>query len=57
MSHEIIGRDILWEAILQKEDYPIFRLAYLSKPVKPFTDGDLNEIESKSLGSNNARVM
>jgi hypothetical protein len=55
MSFEITGRGLLWEAIQQKEDYPIFRLTYLSKPVKPFTDADLDDIESKSVEANNAR--
>lgn len=55
MSFEIIGREFLWEAIQQKEDYPIFRLTYLSRPVKPFTHADLDDIENKSLEANNAR--
>lgn len=45
----------MWEAIQQKEDYPIFRITYLSKPLKPFTENDLDDIESKSVGANNAR--
>lgn len=55
MEMEITGRDLLWETIQQKEDYPIFRLTYASRPVKPFTDGDLDDIESKSLAANDAR--
>ena len=55
MSYEITGRGLLWEAIQQKEDYPIFRLTYLSKPVIPFTDAVLDDIESKSVGANNER--
>lgn len=55
MSYEIIGREFLWDAIHQKEDYPIFRLAYLSKSVKPFTHADLDDIENKSIGANHAR--
>jgi hypothetical protein len=50
-----LGRQLLWETILQKETYPIFRLTYLSRPVKPFTDADFDDIESKSLAANNAR--
>ena len=45
----------MWETILQKETYPIFRLTYLSRPVKPFTDEDFDDIESKSIAANNAR--
>ena len=37
---------LLWETIQKEEDYPIFRLTYLSKPTKPFTDADLDDIES-----------
>lgn len=55
MSYEITGRGLLWEAIQQKEDYPIFRLTYLSKPVRRFTHADLDDIESKSVGANNER--
>jgi hypothetical protein len=46
---------LLWETIQQKENYPIFRLTYLSSPVKPFTDADFDDIESKSVEANNAR--
>ena len=49
------ARDILWEAIQRKEAYPIFRLTYLSRPTKPFTDADFDDIESKSVEANNAR--
>lgn len=45
----------MWETILQKETYPIFRLTYLSQPVTPFTDEDFDDIESKSIAANNAR--
>ena len=45
----------MWEAIQQKEDYPIFRLTYLSSPVRPFTDADFDDIESKSIEANNER--
>lgn len=51
----LLGRSLLWETILQKETYPIFRLTYLSQPVKPFTDEDFDDIESKSIAANNAR--
>jgi len=47
--------DLLWETIQQKEEYPIFRLCYLSKPAIPFTDSVLDDIESKSIKANNAR--
>jgi hypothetical protein len=55
MDHSISGELLLWETILQKEAYPIFRLAYLSKPVVPFTDADFDDIESKSLKANSMR--
>jgi hypothetical protein len=55
MSDSLLGRSLLWETILQKETYPIFRLTYLSRPVKPFTDEDFDDIESKSIAANNAR--
>lgn len=55
MSDSLLGRALLWETILQKETYPIFRLTYLSRPVKPFTDEDFDDIESKSIAANNAR--
>lgn len=55
MSYEITGLGLLWEAIQQKEDYPIFRLTYLSKPVRRFTDADFDDIEKKSVEANNAR--
>jgi Sensors of blue-light using FAD len=55
MSDNALGRSLLWETILQKETYPIFRLTYLSQPVKPFTDADFDDIESKSIEANNAR--
>ena len=55
MSDESSRMDLLWETIQQKEDYPIFRLCYLSNPTKPFTDDDLDDIESKSIEANNAR--
>jgi len=46
---------LLWETIQQKEEYPIFRLTYLSRPVKPFTDADFDDIETKSVAANHAR--
>lgn len=46
---------LLWETIQKEEEYPIFRLTYLSKPVKSFTDNDLDDIETKSVEANNAR--
>lgn len=55
MSDESSRLSLLWETIQRKEDYPIFRLTYLSQPVKPFTDADLDDIESKSVEANNAR--
>lgn len=55
MPDDSIALDSLWEAIQQKETYPIFRLTYLSHPVKPFTDADFDDIESKSVQANNAR--
>lgn len=55
MSDNLLGRSLLWETILQKETYPIFRLTYLSQPVTPFTDEDFDDIESKSIAANNAR--
>lgn len=45
----------MWETIQQKENYPIFRLTYLSKPVAPFTDADFDDIEHKSVEANHAR--
>jgi len=55
MSDESSRLSLLWETIQRKEDYPIFRLVYLSQPVKPFTDADFDDIESKSVEANNAR--
>jgi hypothetical protein len=55
MSIDALGRALLWETILQREDYPIFRLTYLSRPAKPMTDEDFDDIESKSVVANNAR--
>jgi hypothetical protein len=55
MAEDYSGHSLLWETIQQKEDYPIFRLTYLSSPVKPFTDADLDDIEGKSVEANNAR--
>ena len=55
MSDESSRTDLLWETIQQKEDYPIFRLCYLSKPTKPFTAEVLDDIESKSIIANNER--
>lgn len=55
MSESLLGRSLLWETIQQRESYPIFRLIYLSKPVRPFTDADFDDIESKSVEANNAR--
>ena len=55
MSDESSRTDLLWETIQQKEDYPIFRLCYLSKPAKPLTTEDLDDIESKSIIANNER--
>lgn len=55
MSDESSRLSLLWETIQRKEDYPIFRLTYLSKPTKPFTAADFDDIESKSVEANNAR--
>ncbi|MEJ6646665.1 MAG: BLUF domain-containing protein [Akkermansiaceae bacterium] len=55
MSDESARVSLLWETIQEKEDYPIFRLTYLSNPVAPFTDADFDDIESKSVEANNAR--
>lgn len=55
MADDYSGHSLLWETIQQKEYYPIFRLTYLSRPNRPFTDLDLDEIEEKSIGANNAR--
>lgn len=55
MASETPGHLRLWEAIQQQEEYPIFRLTYLSKPVAPFTDADFDDIEGKSITANNAR--
>jgi len=55
MSDDSSRLSLLWETIQQKENYPIFRLTYLSSPVKPFTDADFDDIESKSVEANNAR--
>lgn len=55
MSDTAFARSLLWETIQQRENYPIFRLTYLSKPVKPFTDADFDDIETKSVNANHAR--
>jgi len=55
MEHEITGRQLLWETIQQRENYPIFRLTYLSCAVELLTEADLDDIESKSLVANDAR--
>ncbi|MFK7851681.1 MAG: BLUF domain-containing protein [Akkermansiaceae bacterium] len=55
MAENLSGPSLLWETIQEREDYPIFRLAYLSSPVKPFTDDDFDDIESKSITANNER--
>ncbi|MGD1979400.1 MAG: BLUF domain-containing protein [Akkermansiaceae bacterium] len=47
--------DLLWETIQEREDYPIYRLVYLSRPTKPFTDEDFDDIERKSVEANNLR--
>jgi hypothetical protein len=57
MPENLSGHSLLWETIQEKEDYPIFRLTYLSAPVKPFTDSDLDDIESKSVAANSARDL
>lgn len=54
MSDELTRMSLLWETIQKEEEYPIFRLTYLSKPTKPFTDEDFDDIESKSVEVNNA---
>lgn len=55
MLDDLEALDSLWQAIQQKETYPIFRLTYLSSPVKPFTNADFDDIEHKSVEANNAR--
>lgn len=55
MSDELSRMSLLWETIQKEEEYPIFRLTYLSKPTKPFTDADFDNIESKSVAANNER--
>jgi len=55
MSDEAARLDLLWESIQAQEDYPLFRLTYLSKPNIPFTAEVLDDIESKSVEANNAR--
>jgi hypothetical protein len=55
MEYEITGRELLWETIRQREEYPIFRLTYVSCAVEMLTDADLDDIESKSLVANDAR--
>lgn len=55
MEHEITGHELLWETIKQREEYPIFRLTYVSCAVEMLTDADLDDIESKSLIANDAR--
>lgn len=55
MEYAITGHDLLWETIQQREDYPIFRLTYLSTPCNPLTGDDLDDIEAKSLAANDAR--
>lgn len=55
MTNDASGRLLLWETIQQQENYPIFRLTYLSKPAKPSTQDDFDDIESKSVEANNAR--
>ena len=47
--------DLLWETIQEREDYPIFRLVYLSRPTRPFSDEDFEDIESKSVEANHLR--
>ena len=55
MEFEITGRELLWETIRQREEYPIFRLTYVSCAVEMLADADLDDIESKSLVANDAR--
>lgn len=55
MEDQITGRELLWETVRQREDYPIFRLTYVSCAVELLTDADLDDIESKSLVANDAR--
>lgn len=55
MSDETSRLSLLWETIQKEEDYPIFRLTYLSKPTRPFTHDDFDDIEHKSVEANNAR--
>ncbi|MDP4625566.1 MAG: BLUF domain-containing protein [Akkermansiaceae bacterium] len=55
MADNLSGYSLLWECIQEKEEYPIFRITYLSRPAWPFTDTDLDDIESKSVAANNSR--
>lgn len=55
MEYEITGRELLWETIRQREEYPIFRLTYVSCAVELLTEADLDDIEKKSLVANDAR--
>ena len=50
-----VARALLWETILQREEYPIFRLTYLSQPARALTDADFDYIESKSIAANHDR--
>lgn len=47
--------DLLWETIQEREDYPIFRLVYLSRPTRALSDEDFDDIESKSVEANHLR--
>ncbi len=55
MSGEPPRIDLLWETIQEREDYPVSRLVYLSRPTRPFTQSDFDDIESKSVEANHAR--
>ncbi len=46
---------LLWDTIQESEDYPLFRLVYLSRPKGAFADEDLDEIEEKSVNNNSER--
>ena len=55
MNNVTSGTDLLWETIQEREDYPIFRLVYLSRPTRAFSDEDFDDIESKSVEANHLR--
>lgn len=55
MNNVTSRTDLLWETIQEREDYPIFRLVYLSRPTRAFSDEDFDDIKSKSVEANHLR--